>query len=165
MCYHFIKQFYVPSMFRICWHKMYNCYHGYSFGMKLATHSTATIHSIVSWTREHCYCDIDSYKEVHVNDTIFYRDIKLFNSMKSDDYDLVNSLMIKIVNDILRGNSVLKYSIPLNVVDTINNVTEENDINDVTIDKMDNMGDSLQMECHLRQHIEENGNEFNIPTI
>ena len=129
-------------MFHICWHKMYNYYHGNSFGMKLATHSTATINNIVSWTRENCYCDSGSYKEVYVKDTIFYRDIKCFNSIKSDDNNLVENLMIRIVNKILRGNPILKYYIPLNVVETINNVTEENDINDMIIDEMDNIGGS-----------------------
>ena len=44
------KELYVPSMFHIRWHKLFNYYHGNSFGMKLATHSTAAIINIVSWT-------------------------------------------------------------------------------------------------------------------
>ena len=65
--------------------------------------------------------------------------------MKSDNSNLVPNLMTKIVNQTDRGNLVLKDSIPLNVVETRNNVAEFDDesyINDMNVDEMDNMGGS-----------------------
>ena len=53
--------------------------------------------------------------------------------------------MTKIVNEINRGDPVLKDSIPLNIVETINEVTEFDDdsyINGIIVDETDNMGSS-----------------------
>ena len=69
--------------------------------------------------------------------------------------------MTKIINQTNRGNPVLKYSIPLNVVESMNVVTEFDDdysMNDIVVDEMDNMGGSSQVECYLSQHREENDN-------
>ena len=63
------KELYVPSMFHICWHKLFNYYHGNSFGMKLDTHSTTTINDIVCWTRDNCFRESGSYKGVYVKDS------------------------------------------------------------------------------------------------
>ena len=58
-------------MFQIRWHKLYNYYHGNSFGMKLATYSNATISNIVSWTRDNYFPRSGSYKGVYVKDSLF----------------------------------------------------------------------------------------------
>ena len=60
-------------MFHIRWHKMYNYYHGNSFGIKLATNSTVTIDKIVSWTKDNCYRQSGSYKGVYVKESDFSR--------------------------------------------------------------------------------------------
>ena len=65
------KEFYVPSMFHIRWHKMYNYYHGNNFGSKLATNSTHSINKIVTLTRNKCFRESGSYKGVYINDTEF----------------------------------------------------------------------------------------------
>ena len=72
-------------MFHIRWHKFYNFYHGNSFGVKLATHSTGTINNIVCWTRSNCYRESSSYKGVYVKDTEFFKELNEFNSLKSDN--------------------------------------------------------------------------------
>ena len=71
--------------------------------------------------------------------------------------------MTKIVNETNRGNPVLKDSIPLNIVEEINAVTEYDDVHstmDMNIDQMDNMGGSSQVECQLSQHREETDNNI-----
>ena len=52
------KEFYVPSMFHIRWHKMFNYYHGNNFGAKLATHSTQSINKIVTLTRKNTFARV-----------------------------------------------------------------------------------------------------------
>ena len=74
-----LKKYYVPSMFHIRWHKLYNYYHGNSFGVKLATHITGTIDNIVCWTRNNCYRQSGSYKGVYVKDTEFFSELTEFN--------------------------------------------------------------------------------------
>ena len=72
--------------------------------------------------------------------------------------------MTKIIYQTNRGNPVLKDSIPLNVVESMNAVTEFDDdysMNDIVVDEMDNMGGSSQVECFLSQHREENDNTIN----
>ena len=115
-----LKKYYVPSMFHIRWHKLYNYYHGNSFGVKLATHITGTIDNIVCWTRNNCYRQSGSYKGVYIKDTEFFKELKEFNTLKSDSNNLVYNLMTKIVNQTNRGNPVLNDSIPLNFVETMN---------------------------------------------
>ena len=83
--------------------------------------------------------------------------------MKSDSNILVYNLMAKIVNQTNRGNPVLKDSIPLNVVETMNTITEFDDDNSMSnriIDEMDNMGGSSQVEYFLSQQREENDNNI-----
>ena len=88
---------------------MFNYYCGNSFGMKLATHYTATINDIDSWTRDNCYHKSGSYKGVYVKDTLFYKQLPSFVSLKSDNNNPVPNLMTKIINETNRGNPVLKY--------------------------------------------------------
>ena len=71
--------------------------------------------------------------------------------------------MNKIVSETNRGHPVLKDSIPLNVVEEMNAVSEYDDIDstmDTKIDEMDNMGGSSQVECQLSQHREEIDNNI-----
>ena len=56
------KDLYVPSMFHIRLHKLFNYYHDNNFGKKLATHSTVAINNIVLWTRNNCFRNSDFYK-------------------------------------------------------------------------------------------------------
>lgn len=157
------KKYYVPSMFHIRWHKMYNYYHGNSFGNGLATHSMRTIDNIVTWTKENCYRQSGSYKGVYVQESDFFKDLLDFNSLKRNGDILVYNLMNKIVSETNRGHPVLKDSIPLNVVEEMNAVSEYDDIDstmDTKIDEMDNMGGSSQVECQLSQHREEIDNNI-----
>ena len=143
---------------------MYNYYHGNNFGEKLASHCTGTINDIICWTRANCYRESGSYKGVYVKDTAFFKELTEFNPLKSDNSNLVYNLMTKIINQTNRGNPVLKDSIPLNVVESMNAVTEFDDdysMNDIVVDEMDNMGGSSQVECFLSQHREENDNTIN----
>ena len=103
------KKYYVPSMFHIRWHKLYNYYHGNSFGVKLATNSTDTIDKIVSWTNSNCYRESGSYKGVYVKDSKFFNELLQFDSLKSNNEILVYNLMTKIVNETNRGNPVKKF--------------------------------------------------------
>ena len=124
-------------------------------------HSTATISNIVCWTRETCYRESGSYKGVYVKNTQFQKDLTPFQSLKSDNSNIVPNLMIKIVNQKNRDNPALKDSIPVNVIERTNEITEfdhEHYINDITDDEMDNMGVSSQVECYLSQHKEKNYN-------
>ena len=89
------KDLYVPSMFHILWHKLFNYYHGNSFGNKLANHSTVSINNIVSWTRNKYFRHSGSYKGIYVKDTVFYRQLPDFNSLRSDSDMLVPNLMTK----------------------------------------------------------------------
>ena len=69
--------------------------------------------------------------------------------------------MTKTVNETNRGNPVLKYLTPLNVVEPMNAVTEFDDesyMHGIIVDGMDNMGGLSQVECYLSQHREENDN-------
>ena len=152
------KKYYVPSMFHIRWHKMFNYYHGNSFGNGLATHSTRTIDNIVSWTKANCYRQSGSYKGVYVENSDFFTELLDFNLLKTNDDILVSNLMNKIISETNRGHPVLKDSIPLNVLEEMNAVTQYDDIDstmDMKIDEMDNMGGSSQVECYLSQHREE----------
>ena len=57
--------------------------------------------------------------------------------------------MTKTINETNRGNPDLKDWIPLNVVETTNEVTEFNDesyINGMIVDEMDNMGGLSQVD-------------------
>ena len=146
------KELYVPSMFHIRWHKLFNYYHGNTFGIKLDTHCTILMSSIVCWTRDNRFRESGSYKGVYVKDSLFFKQLPCFTSLKSDISNIVPNLMTKIINKNNRGYAVLKDSIQLNDFDTICEVTEiddETSINGIDIDKMDNMGSSSQVECYL----------------
>ena len=63
--------------------------------------------------------------------------------------------MTKIVNEINRGDPVLKDSIPLNIVKEINEVTKFDDetyIGGIIVDKMNNMGGLSQVEFYSSQY-------------
>lgn len=157
------KKYYVPSMFHIRWHKMYNYYHGNNFGIKLATNSILTIDEIVSWTKDNCYRQSGSYKGVYVQQSDFFKDLLDFDSLKANSDILVYNLMTKIIGENTRGNPVLKDSIPLNCIEEMNAVTEYDDVHptmDMNIDQMDHMGGSSQVECQLSQHREETNNNI-----
>ena len=91
------KQLYAPSMFHIRWHKLYNYYHGNTFGIKLATHSTVTLSNIVCWTRDNCFRESGSYKGVYVKDSLFSKQLPCFTTLKSDISNLVPNLMTKLL--------------------------------------------------------------------
>ena len=52
--------------------------------MKLATHSTATMRDIVSWTRENCVRESGSYKEYMLS-ICHFQSITLFHVTKVRD--------------------------------------------------------------------------------
>ena len=155
------KNLYVPSMFHIRWHKLFNYYHGNNYGMKLAEHSTATINHTVLWTRENCFRDSGSYKGVYVKDTLFFQQLPDFNSIKTDMDNLVPHLMTKIVNQTQRGQPVIKDSIPFDVLNSTFEITEIDDdasFQCVENDEIDNIGGFSQAECFLSQQREDNDN-------
>ena len=78
------KEFHVPSMFYILWHKLSNYYHSDSFEMKLATHSTATTSNNASWNKDNCFLKSDSYKGVYIKDSLYFNQLPSFTSLKSD---------------------------------------------------------------------------------
>ena len=155
------KQLYVPSMFHIIWYKLYNYYHGNTFGIKLATHSTVTLSNIVCWTRDNCFRESGSYKGVYVRDSLFFKQLPCFTSLKSDISNLVPNLMTTIINKNNRGYAVLKDSIQFNEFDVnseFDEIDDETSIKGIDIDVKDNMGGSSQVECYLSQQREENDN-------
>ena len=60
-------------MCHIGWQNFFNYYHGNSFGIKLATHSTDTINNIVCWTRDNYFRESGSYKRVYIKDSLFFK--------------------------------------------------------------------------------------------
>ena len=163
------KEFYVPSMFHIRWHKMFNYYHGNNFGSKLATNSTHSINKIVTLTRNKCFRESGSYKGVYINDTAFFKQLPNFDSMKTNDNILVPNLMTKILTQTKRGVPVIKDSIQLDVTETLMEINDFDDANFIAVDLhsdvMTNMGGSSQVQCHLSQQNEDNDNDIETNNI
>ena len=157
------KEYYIPSMFHIRWHKMFNYYHGNNYGTKLATCSTQSIHNIVLWTRNNCFRQSGSYKGVYVKDTVIFNEFPDFDSMKTNNDILVPNVMTKILNQTNRGKPVIKDSIQVDVIENLfegNQIEDDNSVSDdLDLDEMNNIGGSSQVQCYLSQKNEDNDND------
>ena len=107
-------EFLVPSICQIKWHKIFNYYHGSSFGLSLATNVCNTLDKVLKITRENCYKSSGKNKGIPLSGTAFLNCLKPFIDSNFSLYDPVYDLMIIIQNKTLERGPVIKNSLQLN---------------------------------------------------
>ena len=88
-------EFLVPSMFHIKWHKIFNYYHGSSFGPLIAS-KVYTLDEVLKISRENWYRSSGKYKGIPLSGTAFLNSLEPFVDSNFSLYDPVYDLTIRI---------------------------------------------------------------------
>ena len=89
------KEYFIPSMFHIRWHKIFNYYHRSEFGSSNASNLCYSLEETRKVTRQSCF-RMSGYKRVYVLNTSFLKDLDPYDDLSTTRYDPVYELMLRI---------------------------------------------------------------------
>jgi hypothetical protein len=148
------QEFYVPSMFHIRRHQLYNYYHSSSFEKSIAGELYRSLMNIVKVTRETCYHSSGKYKEIPVKDSMFYKQLPVFVPSLNVDTDQVLNLMLRIRYQTNNGKPVIKNTLGFYPNDSVSS-NDEDVILPFHVDESEmkpaSFGGSSDMNVHLSQ--------------
>ena len=102
------REYYIPSMFHIRWHQVYNYYHGSKFGKSITPTLYDSLTSVVEVTRATCYRHSGKYKGVPVHGSDFLEELPYCVPLDNANPDPVFDLVLRIKAQKNSGEPVVK---------------------------------------------------------
>ena len=139
---------YVPSLFHIRWHKLFNYYYSKNANDSICSKTTDALEAMLFCTREHSYHLSGRYKGIFIKNTPFMKSLEPFISSR----DSVNELMDFIMHETRSRGALISNSYNCDQIINADNTVDEHDEQYLTCQIQDFGGNSITSTQFSQEH-------------